>query len=73
MEEEEKEEGEAQGKGKVKKLAVGCSNREEKEKNGCVGGDWVNVPCESECVLDVTLERISLRGKVKITLFLVNF
>ena len=56
------EEKEGKGKGRKKQLMVGCSDRGEKD--GCVGGDWMSVPCESECVLDVNLERRSLKGKV---------
>ena len=51
-------------KGKGKKMTLGHS-----AANGrMVGEEWVTVPCGQECVLDVTLERIKLRGKVSLEL-----
>ena len=33
-----------------------------------VGGEWMSVPCEHECVLNVTLERVRIRGRVSYTM-----
>ena len=51
-------------KKKSKKMTLGHS-----EGSGrMVGEEWMNVPCGHECVLDVTLERIKLRGRVSLEL-----